>query len=731
MFRSYAVLVLCFLILPVHAALTGGIERDVTLPTADTAAFDQSDAHLASDGRSFFAVWLDHRMSGLSADVFGSFVSEQGRGVGAPIFLGTGDDQANAPAIAFGGGRYLVMWKRGTSLQGRFVDAVGALSPEIEIAPTLGGISEFHVASNGHLFLVVWRDWSLLYRGTIINAAGQIQAAFEVMTAELTFVGDLVAMRETFYALTSFVDLAKPPNGNGFPSAVKAVPIAEDGTVGAPIAIASADTPVFDLRGAPSGNGLLAAWTTAAFIPGGEIRGATVTPQGAESIDGFAADGLRLEAVTEDLLIYGDQKTHFMRRIGGTPAALDVPAFDGDIADATSNGGRTVLIFHGAPRVGFASGPAGGDLYTATVDAQQFTPLVLTPHHQSHPDIAAANDLRLAAWSEYIGRDRRLGVVASRIGVTGQPLDGNGIDLGIATYHPTSPRVASNGKDWLVVWSDGAIYAKRVSHSGVVLDATPILIGSSYSPETLAVAWDGRSYVVAYLRGSFFKGIRVRAFATRVSAEGAASPEIALTDEGPFENIAIAGSGDGSLIVWDAANAFNAVLLSRNDVATPLSLAGLRRPSIAWNGSTFLVAGFAGRQLQWQLVSATGVTRTPSASFIDLVPPAGPSYGWPSVDAEAVGEEFTLVFNDQPPFNTPGELAARVSIAMVNERGFVEEAPIPITFTLGGFERNIATSGAQIVYAREIGDRVHDVMRVFVRTIERTPNGPRRRAVRP
>jgi len=721
--------ILLFLVSPAHATLPPGTERGVTLPIVDTAAFSQTQARVATDGSSFYAVWLN-----LSTDqarrptqIFGVRLSESGARSGEPVLLGTTSWAYAPPFVTWTGFEYVVMWETGSGLNGRLVDRDGVPAPSERVFARFARppIRPIHIAFNGKLFLVIVSDVPDQYHGMVLDRIGRgDDQRFHVSPADLRTISDLTAIGETFYAITSYVDMAGTPNGNGFPSSVKAIPItvftppSTPGLAGMPIEIAPATTPVFDLQASQSDGGFTVAWTTAAGIAGGEIRSAHVSRSGVSAVELFPAEGLRLHKIAGDVLLYGaSDQTHFFRR--GTSAG-DVAAPDSRavVADAATNGSATLLLFEALGRIGFDYGPAGGDLYSGTLEEQRFEPVVLAPRHQTSPDIAASNDLRLAAWSEYIGRDRRLGVVATRIGALGHPLDGIGIDLGVSTYYPTLPRVASNGNDWLVTWADGSnVFATRVSQSGVVLDSTPLLVGEGiYGPATLAVAWDGRSYVVVYLQGGFFKGAKVRVKAARVSPAGQKIGEMTLTDIGPMQSIAIAGSGDGTLIAWDSYPTFNGALLSRTDTITPVALASHRRPSVAWNGTEFLVAGVVGGGLlQWQMVNASGVIRTPSAQQFPAITAL-----YPAIDVEPWNGGFLATWSEGTELLT----------AFISADGTLEDGPVLVATIPADYSRNFGAAGNAIVYPRTIEDPVRDITRVFLRTIEREAAKPRRRATR-
>jgi hypothetical protein len=325
-----------------------------------------------------------------------------------------------------------------------------------------------------------------------------------------------------------------------------------------------------------------------------------------------------------------------------------------------------------------------------------------TADGQANPDIAAsASNLRLAAWSEYIAKDRRPGIIAARIDATGATLDVDGIDLGASTYGSPYPKVASDGTDWLVAWKDlGSVYACRVSQGGQVLDSYPFLVGDSAYGEDLSVAWDGSRYVVAYLRGYWFHGLHVAATVVRVSARGQMLGQTALTAPGEITFISIAGGTGGSLVAWGQGGA----MLSWTNTITPVALATSGQ-SVAWNGRDFLVTGVSDDALWWQLVSATGVVRTPF-TFVEKA-------GWPR--AAPLDDGFLLGWWN----------AGDLLCAFINDRGALVDEPLKIPGI-----HSFRSAGNLIVYSRTVGDPIPYLERVFVRVIENAPAMPRRRAVR-
>jgi hypothetical protein len=330
---------------------------------------------------------------------------------------------------------------------------------------------------------------------------------------------------------------------------------------------------------------------------------------------------------------------------------------------------------------------------------------------QQNPDLAAsATGLRLAAWSEYIGKDRRLGIVVSRIKATGATLDADGIDLGVSTVRPAFPRIASNGTDWLVAWNDAyGVYACRVSQSGQLLDDHPIFVSDwAYADESLSVVWDGNSYLVAFIEGYWFHGLHVSPTVVRVSAGGQMLKKIALTPPGNNNWISLAAGGKGSLVIGGPG----AAILSRTDMIIPIALAPSESPEIVWNGRDFLVSGFVDHDtLKWQFVSGAGVAGTPFSPV-----------------AVQVWLARTTPFGDG--FLLYRWFAGELSVEFRNDRGELVDSLVRIPSVRIQFANApFRADGNMIIYARTIDDAIPDVERVFVRVIEGAPK-PRRRAVR-
>lgn len=130
------------------------------------------------------------------------------------------------------------------------------------------------------------------------------------------------------------------------------------------------------------------------------------------------------------------------------------------------------------------------------------------------------------------------------------------LDPPVSASAPGSqPAVAFDGTSYFVVWNDfrtlrSRLYGARMAADGTVLDPFGILLDDSLNPSyphyTPAVAFDGTSYLVTFLRNGTIVGLRV-------------SPESEVLDASPFpistpNTVAfgprMAFDGENHLLVW-------------------------------------------------------------------------------------------------------------------------------------------------------------------------------------
>ncbi len=146
---------------------------------------------------------------------------------------------------------------------------------------------------------------------------------------------------------------------------------------------------------------------------------------------------------------------------------------------------------------------------------------------QATPAIAFGDKVYLGAWREgWAGKNGRARIFATRISVEGKILDPRGIQIApFGQGLQERPRVAFGGGVFLVAWQDFNgkhcnILAARVDADGKLLDNRPIAV--AVAPRTQAlpdVASNGRNFLVVW-QGLVGEETSYRGFAATVGADG-------------------------------------------------------------------------------------------------------------------------------------------------------------------------------------------------------------------
>ncbi|HVK68062.1 MAG TPA: hypothetical protein VM694_26565, partial [Polyangium sp.] len=242
--------------------------------------------------------------------------------------------------------------------------------------------------------------------------------------------------------------------------------------------------------------------------------------------------------------------------------------------------------------------------------------------------VSFAGGAFLVVWTDqrYQGTADVYGV---RVSQAGTVLDTSGIPIVVAKSTQSQPAVASNGTDWMVVWTDSRnnaddIYAARVTAAGVLQDPNGIAVtsgggkgnpsiafdGTNYfvvhalstqirgnfvgtngtvNPSTVsiaqpsnsaydtAVSWNGTNYLVAF--NSYLGANSYRVAARRVSPAGTvldASDIVACSGSlvCPYMTLGLASDGVNWLLAWDTTTAANSIIGQRISSAGAIMDAG-------------------------------------------------------------------------------------------------------------------------------------------------------------
>jgi hypothetical protein len=169
-------------VLPLAA---GWFRSDDAVPRPTTASIAnlrsrQTGPAVASDGQQFLASWIDE--TGIERAAMAAHFARHSPPLdGTGIPLGLIETAAQFPpmrtAVAFGGGRYLVVWPDGKQLNGTFVPQVGG-PPEPPFVIRNKDVRDPAVVWSGSEFFVVWSEGRLF--GARVSAAGVVADAQKI-----------------------------------------------------------------------------------------------------------------------------------------------------------------------------------------------------------------------------------------------------------------------------------------------------------------------------------------------------------------------------------------------------------------------------------------------------------------------------------------------------------------------------------------------------------------------
>ncbi len=154
---------------------SGGTVLDSpNLPLVVDPSADQRYPTVSCDGTKHLVVWQNMLDStGSYYRIEGLRISRSGEPVDPQPFAISSGDKDGRPNVAFGGGRYLVVWEDNFfyDIYGALVDTVGITKSEFGIRTSSGVQEDPVVASDGDQFLVVWEDFGSHWPNSDILAA--------------------------------------------------------------------------------------------------------------------------------------------------------------------------------------------------------------------------------------------------------------------------------------------------------------------------------------------------------------------------------------------------------------------------------------------------------------------------------------------------------------------------------------------------------------------------------
>lgn len=177
------------------------------------------------------------------------------------------------------------------------------------------------------------------------------------------------------------------------------------------------------------------------------------------------------------------------KRIAASGAVLDADPIvigKGSYAAVASNGTTTIVATsdaNGSVRVVRLSAAA------AVIDTQT---IATSSHISNHLAVATNGDEFVVAWTEDHGDGAEIAqddIFAVRLTASGLPIDASSIVIANTSHDETSPAIASDGRDFLIAYTDQASVAlKRLLREGTVVNSSIFPADVATDPQVVFAA---------------------------------------------------------------------------------------------------------------------------------------------------------------------------------------------------------------------------------------------------
>jgi hypothetical protein len=539
---------------------------------------NQDEPALAFGDGVFLAVWQDYSVEAEpgQVDVFGARLDADGRVLDdSGIVISAGPGNGFRPAVAFGGGVFLTVWGRVNAefavpnVSAARVSSAGVvLDPSgIEVAPSPRRQDMPTLASDGSVHLVVWQEYIEFEPhlvGTRVDATGQVLDPTGIAISGNFWGGEtqhaVVAQGTQFlvawYRRAGIVfELA----GNRVDSTGAVL----DGG-GRVISSAVVTTP------APDPGLALGADGSNAFVVWGDERAGETSPYATQvGPDGVAlgpgtllarsASEQMASAVAYDgtnHLVVWNERAWGRNRLVAARVGRDGRLFDPSGIEIAAEAPAAVAVAFDGEHFLVAwrpVSPSDGLAGVSAVLVSRSGGIVRGPVDVSGPapsgglDVATNGSGFLVVWSDATLPDRRYVVRGARLDSNGTLLDPAALDIAPSG---SSPSVASDGRDYLVTWSDyPTVRAGRVGSDGSVLDPSGFVV-SDGGGDGPSVAWNGQRYLAVWSRDDGDR--RHSVLGARITTAGAVQDPAAISiaeGDGSHTEPVVARNGP-FLVAW-------------------------------------------------------------------------------------------------------------------------------------------------------------------------------------
>ena len=492
-----------------------------TLPTLQNPA-------IAFDGTNYLVIWTSISVPESQGDVFGTVVGPDGVVVGpTDVRLTNGPGLKDAPAIAFAGDHYLVVWADypapDLSVRGTLVTTSGvALDPAgFPIAASPMGQGGPVVTSLGPSFFVAWFTQGGDVHGTRVEADGTV---LDPSGIPITTSRDAVRLGIGSDG-TGVLVVYQATTGSGY--VTRAVRVASNGRVLDPdpiplptlatdpgvafggdhyVVTGAANSPVQATRVTPGG---------AVLDPAGVVVSMGANQQSGHQV-GF--DGTDSFVVWSDDRRDGDGAGIYGARVGPDgqlPDGTGFPIATG--ATGLSTPSDVTLAFDGTNFL-VVWGEVGEHAVRAALVSRTGVVLdrldvsVAPDEVLTRPKVAFGDGAFLVTWSRLSPGE--LGpafeIRGARVTPTGEVLDPAGLRLATGMVQQEPFDLAFGASEFMIVWQDdyrepGGIYGTRLTTDGTLPDPDGFPIATADGRQSRPhVAWNGVTYLVVWEDGYDF-----------------------------------------------------------------------------------------------------------------------------------------------------------------------------------------------------------------------------------
>ncbi len=571
------------------------------------AFFDQKFPSVAFDGTNYLVVWQGVR-SDSSLDIYGTRVNQSGTVLDpAGIAISVAIDNQTTPSIAFDGINYLVVWtdqRNGDfDIYGTRVNQAGVVLDTNGIAiSTAEYIQEFpSVAFDGISYLVVWTDGrngsSDVYGARVSQVGAVLDPTGIVISTEINNQEyPVVAFDGTNY-LVAWTDYRHSP----YYSSIYGARVNRTGII-------------LDTNG-------IAISTSSLY----------------QEFPCVAFDG------TNYLVVWHDGRGSSFDIYGArvNQAGIVIDSTGLLISNALCNQYNPLVAFDGTNYFVIWQDSRGSrlDIYGARVnqagvvlDTNGFV-LSLTANEQELPCLIFGGVNYMMVWQDY--RHVRYNIYGARINQAGTILDTNGIALSTAVSHQLFPSVAFDGINYLLVWQDWRngsnydIYGVRINQFGTILDSVGIPISTAASNQSSpSLAFDGTNYLVVWQDRR--NGSNYDIYGTRINQNGIVLEPSGITISTATNDQlfpAVSFGDTNFFVIWQdsrrniydiygARISQTGTVLDSNGIGI-LFLSNQYSPAVAFDGTNYLVIWEGGNyNILGARVNQLGIVLDPMGFFI-------------------------------------------------------------------------------------------------------------------